>query len=506
MSNHDLRPNGGHFAPKRAIVDIGSNTVRLVIYGGPPRAPVILINEKVTAKLGRRIAETGMLSDKGMASALAALARYAALIQIMGVPDVEVVATAATRDAANGATFLDQVRALGLDPRQLSGEEEAMTSAMGVMAAFPGAIGVVCDLGGGSLEMVEIDGDSCERGVSVALGTLLLPQLRKEGPAKFARKVAETLSTAQWSGGNGLPLYLVGGACRALSHYAMQALRWPLDDPHGFELAPETAIELCEALAREGSAAPQVSGLSSSRLASLPDAAALLGILVGEMRPSRLVFSSWGLREGLAYRHLDKAARAQHPLLAGVSAFIRDRGCSAPLGAMVAGWTASASPAGSHAKEQLRLVATMLALASLQIEPNLRAEHVADWALRKRWIGLDAEGRAMLAAALQANGGRTNYSEKLGRLANQASLREAIAWGQAIRLCRRFTGCSAACLSSSSLAVEDGQLILAVREPLAALYNEGTEKDLRLLAETLALQPVFKSLPADAAMPQDQAA
>ena len=510
MCMHDRNDN--RMTAKRAIIDIGSNTVRLVVYGGPDRAPVILHNEKVTAQLGRGLGKrrggAGMLAEKAMTPALAALARYAALIRILDVPRVDVVATAATRDATNGEAFLDQVRALGLKPRQLSGEEEALTSAMGVMAAFPGAKGVVGDLGGGSLELVDIDGDSCEHGVSMPLGTLRLAQFRVDGPAKFAAEVARMLSSVRWKGGKGLPLFLVGGSYRAFARYAMHTTRWPLDDPQGFELAPEQAIELCRTLMRNGSnVLAQVPGVSASRLASLPDATALLEVLIGEIQPSRLIFSSWGLREGLAYRHLNQAARTQHPLVAGVSAFIENHGTSSAVAAMVAGWTAAAAnPVDGQGKEHLRLAATMLALASRRIEPNLRAEHAADWALRKRWIGVDAEGRAMLAAALLANSGSSALPAALCRLAPEASLRQALAWGHAIRLCRRLTGGTVQALSNSWLGVKDGALLLAIREPLTALYNDSIEKNLRILAEMLALRPAFEAIAADAALPERETA
>jgi exopolyphosphatase/guanosine-5'-triphosphate,3'-diphosphate pyrophosphatase len=100
------------------------------------------------------VAENGKLSAKSMASAFGALRRFAALLRLQGVKDWQCVATAAVRDAANGTAFLQQIAALELEPRLLTGEEEALASARGVMAAFPGARGVVADLGGGSLELV----------------------------------------------------------------------------------------------------------------------------------------------------------------------------------------------------------------------------------------------------------------------------------------------------------------------------------------------------------------
>lgn len=493
--------NAGRMPAKRAIIDIGSNTVRLVVYGGPSRAPVVLLNEKVTAKLGRGVGETGLLSGKAMAAALATLARYRILIESAGIRDITVVATAAVRDATNGSQFLDAVRALGLEPRLLSGEEEAITSAHGVMAAFPGAKGMVADLGGGSLELVDINthalgADHCAHGVSLPLGSLLLPALRKAGPAQFNRKVAKLLQKADLVVGHGLPLYLVGGSCRAFARYALDATGWPLDDPHGFELDTATAIALAGTLARRRSKVPlQVPGLSASRLASLTDASALIAVLAGQIRPSSLVFSSWGLREGLIYRSLSPSERSRDPALAGITEFTTSMGSSVSLATMVTGWTEPANPPWQLRRENLRLAATMLALASAGIEPNLRAEHATDWALRKRWIGIDHEERAMLAATILANSGRPVAAMELERLAPAESLQQAAIWGQAIRLCRRLTGGSAPALAASWLGVSGDRLVLSVRQPLAALFTDTIGKDLRALARMLELDPVFTVVP-----------
>jgi exopolyphosphatase/guanosine-5'-triphosphate,3'-diphosphate pyrophosphatase len=477
---------------KHAIIDIGSNTVRLVVYDGPSRAPAVLLNEKVTAKLGQDIARDGLLSGKAWSVALAALARYAALLRVMSVRDVEVVATAAVRDAANGPEFLDAVREPGLKPRLLSGEEEALTSAMGVLAAFPGARGVAADLGGGSLELTELYGDSAEHGISLPYGTLRLDDLRAQGAAKFARTVHASLRTAEWSSGAGVPLYLVGGSWRAFARYAMHRLDWPLDDPHGYELLPDEALKVCRAVAR--GKLTQLPRISLSRLASLPDASALLGALVREIRPAKLVFSSWGLREGLLYGKLDRVTRAQDPLLASVAGFAESFGVSASGAALIAGWTAELSPRRESVDEKLRLAATMLALAAMQIEPNLRTEQAMDWALRKRWIGIDDRERAILAMVEVGNSGRTGIPPEFLRLASQSELRDAVTWGLAIRLCRKFSGCIAQSLSGSILTLRDGRLVLAIRDSLLPLYTEAIEKDLRLLAAWLEVEPAVEAL------------
>lgn len=286
MTTHE-RSTAHDLTPTRAIIDIGSNTVRLVIYGGPPRAPTVLHNEKVSARLGKGVAETGKLAAKAATTALAALARYATLLDLKGVRQIDVVATAAVRDAQDGAEFLDRVRALGFQPRLLSGEEEAVASAMGVIGAFPGAIGVVADLGGGSLELVDIDRQSSRHGVSLPLGTLRLAPLRAKGEREFVRHVEAVLGGADWSVPHSPTLYLVGGSFRSFARYALLQGQWPSDDPHGFEIGAAAAAELARRLIRAKPEAPLVvPGIGASRLASLPDAAMLLLALINTLAPS----------------------------------------------------------------------------------------------------------------------------------------------------------------------------------------------------------------------------
>lgn len=469
---------------KRAIIDIGSNTVRLVVFGGPPRAPMTLHNEKVTARLGRGVAETGLLGADAMDAALKALGRYARLIELMGVKDVRTVATAASRDATNGGAFLDAVRAIGLSPRLLSGEEEALTSAMGVIGAFPGARGVVADLGGGSLELVHVEAGLAEHGTSLPLGTLRLPAMRATGPDRFARRIGKVVRADGWHCTEGEALYLVGGSFRAFARLAMHRAGWPVDDPHGFEMTSAEALKLARQVLRSQTAL-QVPGLSASRLASLPDTAALLAVLLGQVEPSRLAFSSWGLREGLLFAALAPSVRAEDPLRASVDAFTAPMGASWNRALAVTGWAQGAFPAPSGMAEQLRPVAAALALAAQAVEPNLRSDTATAWALRKRWVGLDAGGRAWLAAALAAQSGRAAVLPQLDALANAGLLAEAAAWGLALRLCRRLTGFADGALAAGGLGVQDGALVLGLPAADAILRTEGTQRDLAALAAAL---------------------
>ncbi len=469
--------------PQRAIIDIGSNTVRMVIFGGSLRAPTILLNEKVTAKLGRDIARTGKLADEAIELAMLGLRRFALLLDDLGISDVETVATAAVRDASNGPDFVDLLRELGFEPRILSGEEEAVLSAHGVLGAFPGASGIVVDLGGGSLELVAIDNGETHDAVSLPLGTLRLPDYRGDGRSGMRKSLEKALKKGAHGIKKGRPLYLVGGTLRTMAVFAMQEQGHPLSDPHGFELDAKAAGKLAKALAAESPDSLKMRDrISTMRADKLPDAAVLLEALLSRCEPSRLVFSSWGLREGWLYDGLEPHARAQDPLLAGISFFATQRGAPPTLAARMAAWTLDAAPAREHGSERLRLAATMLALASMQIEPNIRLPQAIDWALHKRWIAVSGQDRAMLAAAIAANGNQLDLPDEVRELANEEALAEAIRWGLAVRLARRIGARSRRSLQVSRLLVDDTHLILRLAESHQALFGVTTEKDMKLLS------------------------
>ncbi|MFU7528417.1 Ppx/GppA family phosphatase [Qipengyuania sp. ASV99] len=486
--------------PERAIIDIGSNTVRLVIYGGSMRAPTVLLNEKVTARLGRDIARSGTLADEAIDAAMRGLARFALLIDDLEIADVETVATAAVREASNGADFIARLRTLGYDPRIVSGEEEARLSASGVLGAFPnaggpGAGGSVADLGGGSLELVALVDGETAGAVSLPLGALRLPEYRgdsgKNTSTDMQTQLEKVIAKAGWglasqSGHVPTPLYLVGGTWRAMAVFAMQARGHPLSDPHGFELDPNSARSLTELLIEE----PQDNlknrkRISAMRAEKLPDAAILLQALLAQLQPSAVVFSSWGLREGLLYDRLPPHGKARDPLLAGISVFATQRGAPPTLATRIAAWTVDAAPSRKHGSERLRLAATMLALASMQIEPNIRLPQAIDWAMHKRWIAVSGAERAMLAAAIAANGNALDLPSDVQALACEEALEEAICWGLAIRLARRLGARSRRSLQVSRLLVEDDALVLRLATSHAALFGYSTEKDMKLLAARL---------------------
>ncbi|MBY8332772.1 Ppx/GppA family phosphatase [Qipengyuania pacifica] len=479
--------------PPRAVIDIGSNTVRMVIYEGTGRAPEVVWNEKVAARLGRDLSNSGRIPQEAWDEALAALARYSLIISDLGVEDVQTVATAAARDAENGGEFLQAVAKLGLTPRLLSGEEEACASAMGALGAFPGAKGVVADLGGGSLELVSIADNDCREASSLRLGTLRLPALRAEGPEAFESAVHEQLASVGWAAAHTGPMYMVGGTWRALAAYAMRYIDYPLTDPHGFSLLPDDARRLAkELVAADPEKLIDISGISPMRANYLPDAAALLCPLLDEIRPDELVFSSWGLREGLLYSRLEPGQMQADPLLAGVTAYAAPRDASITEATLLAAWTVDLADGDGTLNERLRLAAAQLSGALQRVEPNLRDSHAIEWSLGKRWIDLDARGRAMICAALFGSMGRTELPERLRVLASDDDLREGVTWGLGFRLARRLGGGSRMSLTTSALKRKKKSLVLRLDESRAALAIYPATRDFEILAEWLDLKPKIK--------------
>lgn len=480
--------------PDRAVIDIGSNTVRLVVYSGPPRAPNVWLNEKVTARLGRDLAETGMIPGEAESLALNGLRRFSAIVDNLGVTDIATVATAASRDAGNGPDFIDKVRALGLSPRVLTGEEEARASAFGVLGAFPGAHGVVADLGGGSLELAAIEDGQCRDAVSLPLGTLRLPALRAKGPREFRKAVKAELASARWAKAPSGPLYLVGGTWRAMANFAMHKAKYPLSDPQAFCLTRDEAEHITRRLIKaDPERLSNIAGISANRASGLPDAAAMLRVMVQDLGPKSLVVSAWGLREGLLFDRLKDVAREQDPLLSAVTHFTTPRGADITNATLTAAWTANAVDGRNRGSERIRLAATLLTQAAARIEPNMRISHSTDWALEKRWVGLDHTGRAMIAQALRASCGAPAIESSYLRMASGKQLHRASAWGLANRLCRKIGAGTRISLTGSSLQRTGDTLVLRFAEDRAFLMADSVETELANLADWLGLSYEVKT-------------
>ncbi|SEJ00484.1 exopolyphosphatase / guanosine-5'-triphosphate,3'-diphosphate pyrophosphatase [Sphingomonas sp. OV641] len=473
---------------RTAIVDIGSNSIRLVVYQGPPRLPAILFNEKVLAGLGRSLAGAGTIDSEAMEMASAALRRFGALIREMDCDDVRTVATAAVRDAANGADLIRMAETLGLSVELLSGAQEARAAGLGVLSAIPEADGIVGDLGGGSLELVRIAEGRVHEHVSFPLGVLRLEELRSK--SGFARRVERILDEAGWSGvGRGKPLYLVGGSWRSLARVDIHDRHYPLPVLHGYAM-PISRVDLLRRKLPTADKAwfKAVPNLSTGRVPTLCAAADLLGAILPVLGCSGTIVSAFGLREGLLYERLSPAEAALDPLVVAARDEGRQLGRFAEHGDLLNRWIAPLFDGEPERNSRLRHAACLLADTSWRANPEFRVELGIETALHGNWVGIDARGRAMMAAALAASlGAQPPYPAPIPLLAGPQDIATATAWGLAIRLAQRLSGGVAGPLHRTGICRTVGGVELMFEDGDLALSGEAVEKRLKALGAALGL-------------------
>ncbi len=488
-------PDGG----LNAIIDIGSNSVRLVVYQGLTRIPATLFNEKVMAGLGRGLAANGRLGKGSMDTAVTALSRFAALVRAMGVTNVQTVATAAVREAENAPEFLARVsRETGLEIEIISGEAEARGAAMGVIAGIPDANGIVGDLGGGSLELIRVaDGQAHER-ISLPIGSLRLDAVRKRDKRALAPFIKKSLDQVGWAAlGKGLPFYMVGGSWRALAQVHIYQSGHPLPIVQQYEMPRDAPAQLVRSLTHIHLATLRdVPNISTSRLPSLPGAAMLLAATTKRLGSSSVIASGFGLREGLLFGQLTPEQQAQDPLIVAARAEGIRQGRFAEHGDMLFEWMAGLFDDGNEtaAERRLRLATCLLSDIAWRAHPDFRAERGVDMALHGNWVAVTAAERAGLAQALHhcfGGSGNAPVIALLARLAPPPLLAKARAWGLALRLGQRLTGGTASALTASRLVRDGGTVALHLDAQHAALSGDAVLRRLRLVGNALGLEPAI---------------
>jgi exopolyphosphatase/guanosine-5'-triphosphate,3'-diphosphate pyrophosphatase len=462
-----------------------------VVYAGPPRIPTPIFNEKVLAGLGAGLDHSDTLPEEGRRKALAALARFKLLLDHMKVKQAQVVATAAVRDAADGPEFIREVERMGLQCQVLSAEREAELAGEGVISGIPEANGIVGDLGGGSLELVDVADGEARGGISMPLGVL-----RLDSSADGEREARKLLRTALKKSplkeeARGRAFYMVGGSWRALARIDMLATDFPLPITHQYRMKPGRAKELRK-LVRSGD--PKLSSAAApARLATSPVAAMLLELLVEELEPSQLVVSTYGIREGLLFSRLKPSVRRIDPLIEEAREAGGGEHRFGQHGDLLDEWIAPLFD-DEPAMRRLRLASCLLADVAWQANPGFRADRGIEMALHGNWVAVNPSGRVIMAQALTANFGRDRLPDnRLTSLCKDEQLTRAHCWGIAMRLGQRLSGGVGSVLKRTRLEVVNGSLQLSVRCGEEALVGDQVERRLVRLAEALHLKPVVAS-------------
>jgi exopolyphosphatase/guanosine-5'-triphosphate,3'-diphosphate pyrophosphatase len=426
------------------VVDVGSNSVRMVVFDGAARSPAYFYNEKIMCGLGKGLAETGRLNPTGRIRALAALKRFALLAEGMDAAPLTVVATAATREAEDGPDFqADVLRETGLRMWVIDGDEEARLSAQGVLLGWPEAKGLVCDIGGNSMELARIGAGEVGTRLSTPLGPFRLQQVTG-GDDKRRALIARILKTAQSKlKSTGERIYLVGGSWRVIARLDMERRNYPLTVLHEYRMTPQGLIDTLDWIAASDLAVLRGrTGTSSERMELVPLACEVLRELVRIFKPSEIDVSAYGIREGLLYEQMPPRLRARDPLIEAAR-------MAEMTSARVPGFGKKLYefllPLFKEAdKERLRLVkaACLLHDTTWRAHPDYRAEVCFDNATRANLGGLDHPGRVFLGLSLlhrYKNSRSGSRLEPLFRLLSEEQMQEAEVLGKAMRFGAMFS-------------------------------------------------------------------
>lgn len=465
-----------------SIIDIGSNSIRLVIYEGLARSPTILFNEKMLVGLGRGIVSTGRLDPEAVTRSLEEFRRFRTLSEQARASEMHVLATAAAREAVNGPDFIHRAeQVLGTKIRVLSGRQEAHYSALGVISGFHPANGIAGDLGGGSLELVDVDGETIGEGITLPLGGLRLQDMAKASLAGATRITGEALAKASLlKGGRNRPFYAVGGTWRNLARLHMEMTNYPLGVMHDYQIEVAEAGAFLKRVAKgEIEKMKGIGGVSRNRRSLLPYGAVVMLEIIAAMQPSKIIVSALGVREGFLYSLLDEETRRADPLISAAEELARLRSRSVDHARELVHWTGAAFAAfgidETEEEARCRRAACLLADIGWRAHPEYRGTQSLNIIAHASFIGVDHPGRAFLALTnlFRHEGVFNEASPEIRKLAPPRYLDRARALAAMMRVVYLLTAAMPGVMPR--LRWEDrgeGSLALVIPAELAGLYGE----------------------------------
>jgi exopolyphosphatase/guanosine-5'-triphosphate,3'-diphosphate pyrophosphatase len=483
------------------VFDIGSNSVRLVVYEGLTRSPTPIFNEKVLAGLGREVQTTGLLAPDAVEKALGALMRFRALCDTMGVQRMWAIATAACRDARNGRPFIAEAQKVcGTRIDVLSGRREAELSALGVVSGIHRPDGIVGDLGGGSLELVEVKGHRIKAGVTLPLGGLALQDISERSLKNAERIVQRALADVPaLRAGRGRNFYAVGGTWRALSRLHMWQTGYPLHVMHGYTISAKEASEFSRLVQRvDPNTLSQIEIVADARRPLLAYAALVLEEIVRFAKPKQVVISALGVREGLLYSFLGKKEKKRDALFAAAQELNLLRSRSPRHGEELAEWAdhfmASTGIDETAEEKRLRHAACLLGDIGWRAHPDYRGEQSLNIIAHAAFVGVDHPGRTFLALAVFFRHVGLNDDElspHVRELATTRMIDRARVLGAVMRVAYLVSAAMPGVLPHTPLRVDHGKLKLKLKGRYAALAGERVYARLRQLARLIGREPVM---------------
>ena len=391
-----------------AVIDIGSNSVRLVVYEQLARNLVSVFNEKTLCGLGREVQSTGLLAPDAVDKALTSLRRFHALCKIQNVGRIHAIATAACRDASNGPDFIAKAEHItGVPIEILSGSREAKLSALGVVSGIHKPDGIVGDLGGGSLELVDVRGQQVRGGVTLPLGSLALQDLSRKSLKRAERIVkAELADVPRLATGRGRTFYAVGGTWRALARIHIIQSGYPLKVMHGYSIPAADALDFARRLRRLAAAdmLANIEAVTDARRPLLTYAALVLEYIIRTARPKTITFSTFGVREGLLFDLMPETERQKDGLICAAQALNELLSRSARHAQELIEWTDRLVRV-VHLREseddrRLRHAACLLSDIGWRVHPDHRGEQTLTTIIDGNFGSISHQGRAFVGLSV----------------------------------------------------------------------------------------------------------
>jgi exopolyphosphatase / guanosine-5'-triphosphate,3'-diphosphate pyrophosphatase len=477
-----------------AVIDIGSNSVRLVVYESMARSLVTIFNEKALCGLGREVQTTGLLAPDAVARALTSLRRFRALCGVMKVGRVYAIATAACRDATNGADFIARAeRICGVAIEILSGPREAKLSALGVVSGVHKPDGIVGDLGGGSLELIDVRGHRVRGGVTLPLGSLALQDSSQKSVKRAERIVKNGLSgVPPLKAGRGRVFYAVGGTWRALARIHIIQSGYPLRVMHGYSIPAQDALDFARRLRRLVSAnmLANIEAVADARRPLLAYAALVLEYLIDVAKPKTIVFSTFGVREGLLYEMLPEAERSRDGFICAAQTLNELLSRSARHAQELIEWTDRlvrvVKLRESDDDRRLRHAACLLSDIGWRVHPDHRGEETLNLIINGNFGSISHQDRAFVALSVFYRYAGLNEQNEppplIRELVTPAMVERARLLGAAFRVAHLISAARPGVLPATHFRTHSRELMLVFEHKMVDLVADRVGSRFRQLA------------------------
>jgi len=484
------------------VVDVGSNSVRMVVFDGAARSPAYYYNEKLMCALGAGVRETGKLNPKGRERAIQAIIRFQAVAKSLGIEPLSAVATAAVREAEDGPDFKQAIHdATGLDLRVIDGPEEARLSAQGVLLGWPGSFGLVCDIGGSSMELATIADGKVGKCLTSELGPLRLKGIKGGRKARTAYIKETVQRLSDQLGPQSDRLFLVGGSWRAIAKIDMIRRGYPLHVLHEYRMSVKNARETIKFIRKTDVDELQaMSGNSPARMALVPIAAEVLSRLLKTFKPADIAVSSYGIREGLLYEKMPDHVREMDPLIESCR-FSEFKDARIPgFGDVLYDFVMPLFKSRPKRWRRIIHAACLLHDVSWRAHPDYRADTCFDNATRANLGGLKHSERVFLGLALlhrYKNKREGNRFESLAKLLPENDLHKAEVLGKAMRFGAMMWMQSDDMPGKFKWHPRKRLLVLHLADSARPMFGEVAQARLNSLAETLGAEVKVKRLKDD---------